>query len=145
MIVTQFPETQRAWKRLKVAVADCWGVWRVARYLERRCDKRPDSRLIRRKADGTLWAAGSPQNFAYAMRGLVASMAGRRVDSFHFYRVREWRGLLVAAKRVFWLPQSGEFDVLFDATLFVLPPWPEEIECAKIDAAQGMPTQRAET
>jgi hypothetical protein len=106
--------------------------WAISRLLRRRCDCRRDERLIRRKADGTLWAAGAPQNFAYAMRGLFLRGS---CDRFHFYRVREWRGLLVASRRVFWLPVSGDFELLATATLFVLPPWAEAVECAKLDAA----------
>jgi hypothetical protein len=41
--------------------------------------------------------------------------------------------LLIASRRVFWMPQSGEFELLYDCTLFVLPPWPELTECRKID------------
>jgi hypothetical protein len=137
-----FPETVRAWARLKAAIADCWELWRVARYLERRTEKRAGQRLIRRIADGTYWAPGSPQNFAYAMRGLFVR---GRCDEFHFYRLREWRGLWVASRKVFWKAASGEFTLLADATVFALPPWPEAVECAKIDAIARIEARSDET
>jgi hypothetical protein len=117
-----------------MTIADFLEAWGVARLLKRRTLRRDDERLIRRRSDGSLWVAGCPQRFGYAMRGLF----GRRwpSGSFHFYRVREWRGLHVASRRVFWTPDTvTEFSLLYVGTVFVLPPWDEATECAKIDAA----------
>lgn len=83
--------------------------------------------IIRRKSDCTLWAASSPQNFGLAMSGLTA-----RKSQWHFVRLREWRGLLIAAPRVFWMPHRGEFELLFNATAFWLPKWSEQVESQKI-------------
>jgi hypothetical protein len=114
------------------AIAAFLADWQLARYLARRCTKRTERWLIRRRSDGTLWAGGTAQNFAYAMRGLFI----KRRLTFHFWRVREWRGLHIASRRVFWIPAGeAEFDLIAsNATQFVLPPWPEAVECAKIDA-----------
>lgn len=103
----------------------------LARYLNRRARKR-ECILCRRKSDGSLWAASAPQNFAYAMRGLFLR---KRADSFHFVRARIWNGVPVISPRVFWLPNSGEFEVLKESLSFWLPPWPETVECMKIDRA----------
>jgi hypothetical protein len=104
--------------------------WRIAGLLHRRTVKRDDELLLKRRRDGTHWVAGCPQNFGYAMGSLFSR---RRCDDFHFYRVREWQGLLLASPKVFWRPQLGEFEIGFRVTVFRLPRWPEEIECAKID------------
>lgn len=136
-----FPETRAAWARLMAAIAGCWEAWRVARYLGRRCTYRDARRLIRRNSDGTLWAPGCPQNFAYAMADLLVRFPPR--SSFHFYRVREWRGVWVASRKVFWNPQGGEFTLLFDDGLFELPPWPEGVECDKIDERRRALVQAA--
>jgi hypothetical protein len=75
-----------------------------------------------------MFAPGAPQNFAYAMRGLFVR------ESYHFYRVREWHGILVASRKVFWNPTSSrEFAFAFKSTRFDLPPLPEVVECRKID------------
>ena len=116
------------------AIGKFFGDLALARYLGRRCKKRP-SRMICRRRDGTVWAAHSPQNFGYAMLGLF-----RKRGSFHFVKVRRWRGLFIVSPRIFWWPGSGEFDVLAPGlvvTGFWLPPWPEDLECEKIDARLG--------
>lgn len=119
---------------IRAALAD----WALARYLARRCWRR-DLVLIRRKGDGTLWAAGHPQAVGHALRGLFDRDWPR--GSWHFYRVREWRGLLVASRRVFWQPLAGsQFETvhgprlrLVETPMFVLPPWPLAVESAKLD------------
>jgi hypothetical protein len=119
----------------------------LARYLRRRCVKR-ETKLVERKADGLLFAASSPQNIDYAMRGLF-SRDPRKV--YHLARCRKWRGLLVVSRRVFWLPCSASDFTLnrsalrdeFNVAAFWLPPWPEAIECAKIDAVLREPISRA--
>lgn len=102
--------------------------WLLARYLARRCNKSV-RHFVRRKADGTLWAAGSPQSLSYAMAGLFNGRA-----HFHFQRVRIWKGLPIVSRKVFWRPEGGEFNVLETGGAFLLPPWPVPVECAKIDA-----------
>lgn len=114
---------------LKALVAD----WLLARLLHRRCRRCPDQWLIERKADGSLWAAGASQNLGYAMRALFAQR--RWSGDWHFYRVRMWKGIPVASRKVFWLPSSGlDFRLVRRLTMFELPAWPEAVECAKIDA-----------
>lgn len=115
--------------------------WAIARLLQRRTQRYQEQHIIRRKSDGALFAAGCPQNFAYAMRGMFDR---KGLDSFFFYRVRIWHGLIIAAPRVFWRPTSGEFEVLHKATTFRLPRWPEAVECALIGASQGTPHRMIE-
>jgi hypothetical protein len=108
-----------------------WRDFLISRALRKRGWKRSEDWILIRRRDGHMFAPGSPQNFAYAMRGLF--VRGR--ECFHFYRVREWHGLLVASRKVFWNPQSlAEFAFAFKCPRFDLPPLPEVIECAKLDA-----------
>lgn len=102
----------------------------VSLLLRRRTKTRPDTPVIQRKSDGSLWVAGAPANFGYAMRGMFSGNAG-----YHFYRARMWRGLLITSPRIFWRPKNGEFTVApATVTTFQLPRWPEPVECRKIDA-----------
>lgn len=120
---------------LRLGLAALAADWTVARLLQRRTT-RVTGRIIRRLADGSLWAAGCPQNFGYAMAGLFTP--GWPNGSFHFFRVREWRGLLVASPKVFWLaPSAADFVLLYEQTYFVLPRFAEAVECAKIDARRA--------
>lgn len=114
-------------EKIKAVMAD----WALARYLRRRTKGR-EARIVRRKADGALFAASSPQNFVYAMDGLFTGKAG-----FHFAKVRIWRGLPIVSRKIFWRPKSGQFDVLQPLRSFWLAPWPEAVECAMIDAARS--------
>lgn len=68
----------------------------LAMYLTKRARK-TKATLCRRKSDGTLWVASSPQDMGYAMRGLFSGKV-----SWHFARVRIWRGVPVVSPRVFW-------------------------------------------
>lgn len=113
--------------RLRAFAAD----WALANLLKRRCT-RTEARVIRRRSDGALFIAGCPQDFGYAMRGLFTP--GWPRASFHFYRLREFKGLMVASRKVFWLPRhAGDFDLAVPLPVFVLPPFGEALECAKID------------
>jgi hypothetical protein len=117
---------------VRAIVADC----ALAGYLRRRTEKRP-LRIVERKADGTLWAASCPQDFGLCMVGLFLPRQKRGGD-FHFIRVRKWRGLFIAAPRVFWRPASGEFVVLPSEVVgFKLAPWPEPVESGMIRAQQA--------
>jgi hypothetical protein len=115
------------------AAARAWiADWKLARYLEQRTRKRKAT-ICRRKSDGTLWAASSPQNMGLAMRGLFNGKAG-----WHFARVRIWRGVPVVAPRLFWaFDQMGQFEVVEEQQAYWLAPWPEPIESAMIAAHGG--------
>jgi len=100
----------------------------LAAYLRRRASKQKAT-LCRRKSDGTLWAASSPQDIGYAMRGLFSKAPG-----WHFARVRIWRGLPIVAPRVFWcFDQWGQFDILPVRSAYWLKRWPYDVEGRKID------------
>lgn len=104
--------------------------WALAVYLRRRASKRKAT-LCRRKSDGTLWAANSPQDMGCAMRGLFSG------GSWFFARVRIWRGLPIVSPRIFWhFNRNGQFDIVREQPAFWLKPWPREVECAKIDARE---------
>jgi hypothetical protein len=101
--------------------------WALARYLEWRTKKRKAT-ICRRRSDGTLWAASSPQNMGIAMRGLFNGKAG-----WHFVKVRIWRGLPVVSPKTFWaFNESGQFDIVQEQSAFWLAPFPEHVESAKI-------------
>jgi hypothetical protein len=118
---------------LKALVSD----WQLARFLERRAQRRDDGWLIRRESDGSTWTAGSAQNLGYAMRAMFSRNPR---DDFHFYRVRRWHGLLIASRKVFWRPDSvTQFRLICRATMFQLEPWPVIVECRKIDAVLQQP------
>jgi hypothetical protein len=134
---SRWPYTRAALARLKAAFQD----WRATVMLRKHGAQLRTDRIIRRKSDGTWWIPGAPQSLGYAMLGLFTK---RRLD-FHFYRVRDWRGVLIASRRVFWLAQSGKFDLLINCPHYQLPPWPMDIECRKIDAAIATEARRAET
>lgn len=125
-------------QRLQSPIAAWFTDLALARYLKRRAEKRK-TKLVYRKTDGTLWAASCPQNMGYAMRALFAK---DQRHSFFLARCRKWRGLLIVSRKVFWRPASGSDFNLDDSALrddlgiaaFWLAAWPEDIECAKIDA-----------
>lgn len=126
---------------LQSAIAAWFADLALARYLRRRTDKRK-TKLVYRKADGTTWAASCPQHIGYAMRSLFAK---DRRHSFFMARCRKWRGVLIVSRKVFWRPVSGSDFTLDNSALrddlrinaFWLAPWPEDVECAKIDADCG--------
>lgn len=130
------PASTRAAGRREVMdwLREIWFDWRLAVFLRRKTTKRTGKQLIQRKSDGSLWIAGCPQNIGYAMRGLFNKNPG-----WHFYRARKWRGLFIASRRVFWLPNSGEFTWPQNVTAFLLPPWPENVECRLIDSRLPTP------
>lgn len=110
--------------------------WLLARYMAKRCAKRK-TKLVIRKSDGVYFAASSPQNLGYAMRGLFAK---DERSTYFFARVRVWRGLLVISRKVFWRPNGAREFTLDNSALrddlaatgFWLAPWPEATECMKI-------------
>ena len=66
------------------------------------------------------------------MRG----MFGKRGPDFHFAAVAIWRGVPIVVPKLFWsFSGHGKFDIMEkNATGFWLEPWPERVECEKIDA-----------
>jgi hypothetical protein len=101
----------------------------LARYISRRAQKRKAT-ICRRRSDGTLWAASSPQNIGIAMRGLFT-----KAPLWHFAKVRIWRGLPIVSRKVFWsFSEYGKFDIAQTQDAFWLPAWPEGIETAKLEA-----------
>ena len=109
---------------------------KLATYIKARAAIRP-MRLTRRRSDGSLWVASSPQDMGLAMRGLFSR---KRDGGFFFIKTREWRGLLVASPKLFWEPSSGEFDVVpGECRVVMLKPWPYEVECQKI-LTRSLPT-----
>lgn len=115
---------------LREGIANAVSDWMLARYLSRRCRKRKTT-ICRRRSDDTLWAGSSPQNMGYAMRGLFS-----KKPNFHFAAVTIWRGVPIVVPKIFWaFDGHGQFDIMEkDATAYWLKPWPESVECAKIDA-----------
>jgi hypothetical protein len=119
-------------KALEAAARAWFADRKLAGYLTQRTRKRKAT-ICRRKSDGTLWAASSPQNMGLAMRGVFTGMAG-----WHFVRVRIWRGVPVVAPRLFWaFNQMGQFEIVQEQPAYWLAPWPEPIESAMIAAAKG--------
>jgi hypothetical protein len=105
-----------------------WRDYLIVRALRKRGWKRSEDWVLARKSDGHLFAPGHPQNFGQAMLGLFTGK-----NLFHFYRVREWHGIMIASRKVFWLPQSAsDFSFKFKCSRFDLPPWPEATETLKI-------------
>lgn len=105
----------------------------LARYVRKRASKHKTT-ICRRRSDRSLWAATAPQNAGYAMRGMFSGKS-----SWHFAKVRFWRGLPIVSPKVFWtFNEFGKFDIVEkDAEAFWLAPWPEAVECEKIDAGCG--------
>lgn len=89
------------------------------------------ARLVRRRSDGSLWAARCPQNAGYAFLGLFSGRA-----AFHFCRARIWRGRVVVSRKLIWHHIDGKFDLAGERQALWLPPWREAVECAKIDGAR---------
>lgn len=100
----------------------------LARYLSVRSRKR-DFTLCKRRSDGTLWAASSPQNVGRVMAGILSRKAG-----WHFVKVRKWRGLYIVSPKVFWsFDQYRQFDIVTtDATGFWLSPLTYQQEEARL-------------
>lgn len=89
-----------------------------------------ETTICRRKSDGTLWAASSPQRLDYAMRGLGGGKA-----SFHFVRVRVWRGIPIVSPKLMWrFSDYGQFEIVQEDRAFWLPCWSVAKECELIDA-----------
>jgi hypothetical protein len=105
------------------------GDWAFARYLHRRATKR-SATICRRRLDGTLWAASSPQNFGLAMCGLYDGTSG-----WHLAKVRIWRGVPIVSRKTFWITgKPPGFDIVQRQDAFWMPPFAEAIESAKIRA-----------
>jgi hypothetical protein len=68
--------------------------------------------LYRRTSDGSLWAKGHTEN--------------RSIGGEHFFRVRRWRGKLVAAPRVFWRPVNEVPQPAGNEKGLVLGRWQDE-------------------
>ena len=57
------------------------------------------------------------------------------LPKFHFIRVRKWRGLWIAAPRIFWMARSGAFEIVsLSVPVQRLPAWPEWVETKRIMA-----------
>lgn len=105
----------------------------LAHLVHRRCERRSIT-LCRRKADGSLWAASSPQNFGAAMSGIFSGK-----PQWHFVKVRIWQGVPIVAPRVFWSFQEfGLFEIVAKKTsAFWLPSWSEQVETSLLHARGG--------
>lgn len=97
------------------------GDWLLRWALRKRAGQPHRKRVCRRVSDGSLWVAGHPEDFGLAMRGLFSGKG-----SWHFYKARYWRGLLIASPRVFWLPKGRDFRLVDEVAGYVLPRWPDE-------------------
>jgi hypothetical protein len=74
--------------------------------------------------------ASSPQNIGIAMRGIFS-----KAPTWHFAKVRVWRGVPVVSRKLFWaFSEYGKFDIVQEQDAFWLPAWPEDVETAKIEA-----------
>lgn len=94
--------------------------------------KKRRTTICRRRSDGTLWAASSPQNFGLAMSGLFNGKTG-----WHFAKVRQWRGRTIVSPKTFWaFTEKGQFDLLGEWDALWLEPWTESVESAKIKEAE---------
>lgn len=129
-------------RRPEGSLSNLFGAWALSRFLRRKAWKR-DATMICRLSDGSLWAASSPQNMGYAMRGLFSGKS-----RWHFVKAREWRRRAIVSPKVIWLPASGrEFTVLCEIDSLWLPRLDEQAECAAIDRlcpAQAMETRQGQ-
>lgn len=97
-------------------------------YLRRRTRKKRTT-ICKRRTDGSLWAASSPQCIGFAMRGLFSDAPG-----WHFARVRIWRGIPIVSPRVFWtFSEWGKFDIVQEQPAFWLKAWPYDVEYRMLD------------
>ena len=108
--------------------------WLFLRALRQRCQYVRKDHILIRKSDGTMWAAGSPQDMGLAMAALQARDKNKL--EFHFYKVRIWRGVPIVSKKVFWIFGGvGKFTFSDDVLQYTLPPLNYDVECRKVRAA----------
>lgn len=109
-----------------------------SRFMTRKRAVIRDLHMVRRRSDGTVWAGGASQSFAYAMRGLFSKDPR---DKYHFWKVREFHGCNVVSRKVFWIPTADDqFHLMLkgeQSSAFLLQPFDEETECRMIDRIRG--------